>query len=63
MEKLVSKKLALDVMLEEKKVVVDWILGMQACGLSIALQQFKFKVTKFTQTKPTLFQNNVIKYF
>ncbi len=49
-------------MLEEKKVV-DWILGMQACGLSIALQQFKFKVAKFTQTKPTLFQNNVIKYF
>jgi hypothetical protein len=62
MGKLGSKKLALDVMLEEKKVV-DWILGMQACGLSIALQQFKFKVAKFTQTKPTLFQNNVIKYF
>jgi hypothetical protein len=38
MEKVGSKKLALDVMLEEKKVVVDWILGMQACGLSIALQ-------------------------
>jgi hypothetical protein len=36
MGKLVSKKLALNVMLEEKKVV-DCILGMQACGLSIAL--------------------------
>jgi hypothetical protein len=40
MRKLGSKKLVLHVLLEEKKVVVDWILGMQACGLSIALQQF-----------------------
>jgi len=55
MGKLGSKKLALHVLLEEKKVV-DWILGIQACGLSIALQ-------KFTQTRPTLFQNKVIRHF
>ncbi len=47
-------------MLLEEKKVIDWILGIQACGLSIALQQFKFKMA---QTRPTLFQNKVIRYF
>jgi hypothetical protein len=32
---------------------------MQKARLSITLQQFKMKVAKITQTRPTLFQNGV----
>ncbi len=40
---------------EEDEVVVTWVLNMQACGLSITLQQLKWKVAKVIQTQPTAF--------
>jgi hypothetical protein len=30
-----------------------WILGMQECGLSITLQQFKWKIVKLIQSRST----------
>lgn len=33
---------------KEEVIIVDQILGMQACGLLITLEQLKFKVAKLT---------------
>jgi hypothetical protein len=44
---------------EEDEAIVAWVLSMQECGLSITLQQLKWKVPKVTQTQPTSFQNGV----
>ncbi len=38
---------------EEDVIVVAWIANMQKHGLSISLQQLKFKVEKFIQGQPT----------
>jgi hypothetical protein len=38
----------LGVLSNEKEVIVDWILGMQAWKLSITQQQLKFKMVEFT---------------
>jgi hypothetical protein len=48
---------------EEDATMVAWILGMQWCELSIALQQLKMKVAKLTQTKPTSFTNGILRIF
>jgi hypothetical protein len=44
---------------EEDEVVVACVLSMQECGLSITLQQFKWKMVEITQTQPTPFKNGV----
>jgi len=46
-----SKKLRpLSVLTKEDEVSVAWVLNMQECGLSITLEQLKWKVAKVTQT-------------
>jgi hypothetical protein len=41
------------VLIEEKdEVVVAWALNMQKCGLSITLQQLKWKVAKLLKLNP-----------
>ncbi len=47
-------------MKEEDVIVVAWIANMQKHGLSISLQQFKFKVGEFIQGQPTPFQNGLL---
>ncbi len=44
---------------EEDQTMVEWELVMQECGLSITIQQFKLKVVKITQTRPTPFKDVV----
>jgi hypothetical protein len=49
MARLGFKKIGpLGVLSNEKEIIVDWILGMQAWRLSITLQQLKFKMVEFT---------------
>ncbi len=45
---------------EENQVVVVWVFSMQEVRLSINLQQFKMKVAKLTQTRPTPFNKYLI---
>jgi hypothetical protein len=45
---------------EEDKTFVAWILGMQECGLSITLQQFKLKVVKLNQTRSTPLKDGIL---
>ncbi len=57
MRRLESKKIGpLGVLTkEEHEAIITWVLNMQECGLSITLQQLKWKVAKVTQTQPTPF--------
>ncbi len=57
MRRLESKKIGpLGVLTkEEDEAIITWVLNMQECGLSITLQQLKWKVAKVTQTQPTPF--------
>jgi hypothetical protein len=49
MARLGFKKIGpLGVLSNEKEIIVDWILGMQAWRFSITLQQLKFKMVEFT---------------
>jgi hypothetical protein len=50
MRRLESKKIGpLGVLKkEENEAIVAWVLSMKECGLSITLQQFKWKVAKVT---------------
>ncbi len=50
------------VLIKEKEIIVDWILGMQACGLLFTFQQLKLYVVKFTQIQPTPFQGGLLGY-
>ncbi len=52
--KVESKKIEPPGVLTEKKdeVVVAWVLNMQKCGLSITLQQLKWKVAKLFKLNP-----------
>jgi hypothetical protein len=43
----------------EDEVMVTKVLNMQNARLFIDIQQLKMKVAKFTQTRPTPFQNGV----
>jgi hypothetical protein len=43
----------------EDEVMVIKVLNMQKARLFIDIQQLKMKVAKFTQTRPTPFQNGV----
>lgn len=45
---------------EEDKTLMAWILGMQECGLSITLQQFKLKVIKVIQTRSTPLKDGIL---
>jgi hypothetical protein len=46
-----SKKLRpLGVLTKEDEISVAWVLNMQECGLSITLEQLKWKVVEVTQT-------------
>jgi hypothetical protein len=46
---------------KEDATMVAWTLGMQECGLSITLHQFKMKVAKFIQTISTPFKDGIIR--
>jgi hypothetical protein len=60
--KTISRKIGPSSVLtkEEDEVVVALVLSMQECGLSITLQQFKWKVVEVTQIHPTTFQNGML---
>jgi len=52
----------LSVLIDGKEVaIVDWILGMQECGLSITLQQLKSKVINLPKTQITPFKDGILK--
>jgi hypothetical protein len=38
-----------------------WVLNMQKAGLSINIPQLKMKVVEINETKPTPFQNGVLR--
>jgi hypothetical protein len=44
---------------ENEVVIIDYLLGMQECGLSTALQQLKLKVIKLTQIQVTPFKDEM----
>lgn len=46
---------------KEDATMVAWTLGMQECGLSTTLHQFKMKVAKFIQTISTPFKDGIIR--
>jgi len=44
------------------EAMVTWVLKMQKGGLFVKIQQLKMKVVEINETKPTPFQNGVLKY-
>jgi hypothetical protein len=45
----------------EDEAMVTWVSNMQKVGLSINIQHLKMKVVKISETKPTPFQNGVLR--
>ncbi len=46
-------------LVDEEVAIVEWVLGMQECDLSISLHHLKLKVLKLTQTCVTPFKYGI----
>jgi hypothetical protein len=44
---------------DEEVAIVEWVFGIQECGLSISLHQLKLKVGELTRTCATPLKNGI----